>query len=504
MSDRPVYVLAALLVLLASGLFAYKYFVLKVPLTPNLQVKAWDVEVRVDLRAEGGPAKVSFYLPRPNGVYEVADERFISGDFGLGIRRFVDNRLAVWSVRRATGRKVLFYRATVRPARAVGTGAAANPPEVSSPEFTAAERAAADQLLRNAQNQSADLETLTEALLRELMGRADDNLTLLLGESPDLDRKLQLATRLLARAGIPARTVHGIQLEQLARNARRVEWLDVYYGKQWHSFDPVTGEQGLPDRYLAWWRGNNPLVRVDGGLHLNTQIAVTLNQESALMRTRTPGGLLDFSLLSLPVQTQAVYHVLLAVPIGVLLLVLMRNFVGIKTFGTFMPVLIALAFRETQLLWGIVLFCTVVGSGLAFRFYFERLKLLLVPRLASVLIIVVLLMAIISVISYRLGLHRALSVALFPIVIMTMTVERMSIVWEERGAREALEQGAGSLFVAALAYLVMQIEPLRHVIFLYPELLLVILAATILMGRYTGYRLTELIRFREFGGGKRP
>ena len=107
-------------------------------------------------------------------------------------------------------------------------------------------------------------------------------------------------------------------------------------------------------------------------------------------------------------------------------------------------------------------------------------------------------------ISYRLGLHRALSVALFPIVIMTMTVERMSIVWEERGAREALEQGAGSLFVAALAYLVMQIELLRHVIFLYPELLLVILAATILMGRYTGYRLTELIRFREFGGGKRP
>jgi hypothetical protein len=504
MSDRPVYVLATLLVLFAAGLFAYKYFVLKVPLTPNLQVEAWDVEVRVDLRAEGGPVKVSFYLPRPNGVYEVADERFISGDFGLGIRRFVDNRLAVWSVRRATGRKVLFYRATVRPARGAEAGAAGKPPRIYQPDFTGAQRAAADQLLRKAQTQSADVETLTEALLREVTGPPDDNITLLLGGSKEREQSLRLVARLLALANVPARVVHGIQLEQLARNARRVQWLDVYYGKQWHSFDPVSGEQGLPDHYLAWWRGTNPLVRVEGGLHLNTQIAVTLNRESALMRTRTPGGLLDFSLLSLPVQTQAVYHVLLAVPIGVLLLVLMRNFVGIKTFGTFMPVLIALAFRETQLLWGLVLFCTVVGLGLAFRFYFERLKLLLVPRLASVLIIVVLLMAVISVISYRLGLHRALSVALFPIVIMTMTVERMSIVWEERGAREALEQGAGSLFVAALAYLVMQIETLRHVIFLYPELLLVILAATVLMGRYTGYRLTELVRFREFGGGKRP
>jgi len=31
----------------------------------------------------------------------------------------------------------------------------------------------------------------------------------------------------------------------------------------------------------------------------------------------------------------------------------------------------------------------------------------------------------------------------------------------------------------------------------FPELLLVVLAATLLLGRYTGYRLFELWRFRE-------
>jgi hypothetical protein len=34
-------------------------------------------------------------------------------------------------------------------------------------------------------------------------------------------------------------------------------------------------------------------------------------------------------------------------------------------------------------------------------------------------------------------------------------------------------------------------------IFVFPELLLAILALTLLLGRYTGYRLTELWRFRE-------
>jgi hypothetical protein len=501
MNDRPVYIIAALLILVGLGLFLYKHLVLQLPLTPNTQVEAWDVEVRVDFTGENGPVKVSLYLPRSNGAYEIADERFVSGDYGLGIRRYVDNRRAVWSVRRARGHQVLFYRTTVRPTRRSASETVRKPPKVLSPEMTPAQRTAAEQILSAARAHSADTETLVEALLRTLAARSgNDSVRVLLGENSDPDRRLRLAAELLGLSGIAARVAHGIELQALARNARRVQWLDVYYGGAWHGFDPETGEPGVPENYLPWWRGSNPLVSIAGGLLRNTQIAVALNRESALMRARSPGrgGLLDFSLLTLPVQTQAVYHVLLAVPIGVLLLVLMRNLVGVKTFGTFMPVLIALAFRETQLLWGVILFCLVVGLGLVVRMWFERLQLLLVPRLASVLIIVVLLMAVISVVSYRLGFHRALSVALFPMVIMTMTIERMSIVWDERGAREALEQGAGSLLVAALAYLVMRLELLRHVIFIYPELLLLILAATMLMGRYTGYRLTELVRFREF------
>jgi hypothetical protein len=211
--------------------------------------------------------------------------------------------------------------------------------------------------------------------------------------------------------------------------------------------------------------------------------------------------LLKFSLFSLPVKTQAVYRVMLLIPIGALLLVLLRNVVGIKTFGTFMPVLIALSFRETGLAWGIVLFTAVVACGLSVRFYLEQLKLLVVPRLAAVLIVVVLVMAALSIVTNLLGLQVGLSVALFPMVILTMTIERMSIVWEERGSREALVSGLGSLLTAALAFLVMNIRAVEHLVFVFPELLLVLLAATLLLGRYSGYRLMDLYRFRELAKG---
>jgi len=165
-------------------------------------------------------------------------------------------------------------------------------------------------------------------------------------------------------------------------------------------------------------------------------------------------------------------------------------------------VLVALAFRETQVVAGVILFSLVVALGLLFRVFMENLRLLLVPRLASVLIIVVMVMALISVVSNQLGLDMGLSVGLFPMVIITMTIERMSIVWEERGPTEALQQGLGSLVVAALCFKVMEIAVLKHLFFVFPELLLWVLAACLLLGRYSGYRLLELVRFKSLAGSK--
>ena len=42
----------------------------------------------------------------------------------------------------------------------------------------------------------------------------------------------------------------------------------------------------------------------------------------------------------------------------------------------------------------------------------------------------------------------------------------------------------------------MNFDYLQHLFFVFPELILCVLAATILLGRYTGYRLLELKRFK--------
>ncbi|MDE2090091.1 MAG: UUP1 family membrane protein, partial [Gammaproteobacteria bacterium] len=417
------------------------------------------------------------------------------------------NRKAVWSIRRAKGQQVLYYRAVVYRTQAKEPPVELPASAAQAPALTGPRLEAVKSLLSETHAKSADVESMAAELLKRLSKpQADPNVAVLLNGQDTALKRAEVAVQVLGQAGVAARVVNGLRLQEQGRNAVSVHWLEIYYKDKWRAFDPATGTPGVPDDYLAWWRGAMPMVEAQGAARLQINLSVNRNLEAAInnayVRARVASPrLLEYSLFSLPVHTQLVYRVLLMIPIGALILVVLRNVVGIKTFGTFMPILIALAFRDTQLLWGMVLFSVLVALGLTVRFYLEHLKLLLVPRLASVLTMVILMMALVSVVSHKLGLERGLSVSLFPMVILTMTIERMSIVWEERGPGMALQEAFGSLLVAAVTYAVINTAFIEHLVFVFPELLLVVLAIILLLGRYTGYRLLELRRFKALARG---
>ena len=207
---------------------------------------------------------------------------------------------------------------------------------------------------------------------------------------------------------------------------------------------------------------------------------------------------LGFSIPALPIEEQALFKPILLLPIGALVVCILRILVGIRTSGTFMPVLIALAFIETSLLTGLIGFLLVVAVGLMIRSYMSHLNLLLVARISAVIITVITIIALFSVFSYRVGLTEGLKITFFPMIILSWTVERMSILWEEEGWHEVAVQGSGSLLTAVAAYLAMTSPWIRHLSFNFIGLQFVALALIMLIGSYSGYRLLELRRFSAF------
>lgn len=503
MKNLHLYLLAFSLAAIGIGVCAYKVTRLGLPLTPAEQTEVWTVEATVHFRGRGRSAKVQLNTPeRPPG-FSVLDEDYISSNFGLATESDDLNNSALWAAREVRGDQSLYFRIVLaedKDAHRERTGP--KPPYPPVPDYQEPERSAVYSLLANVRSQSADIASFT----RELLHRFNDptpveDINVLRESSSDELARAREIQRILAGARIPTRIIYVLKLEDRLRQGKLSPWIEVYNDSQWIAFNPKTGTRGIPKDVLIWQVGDTPLVSVKGANPANVTFSVVRSTREivtvAKQRARLLGtNILEFSLFSLPISTQNTYRILLTVPIGAFVVVLLRNFIGLKTFGTFMPILIALAFRETKLLWGIILFSTLVAIGVLLRFYLEKLKLLLVPRLASLLIIVILLMAAVSVLAHKLGVESGLSIALFPMVILAMTIERMSVTWDEAGAREALLSGIGSLFVAALGYEVMNAEWVLYLTFVFPELLLVLLSLTLLMGRYTGYRLSELRRFR--------
>lgn len=509
MKRTAVVLWAVLLIGAGCAIATYKAWVLGMPLRADQQAEVWTVQTRIGFQAEGGPAIVDLAVPSAMPGFGRLDEHFIASRYGIAIEEDGDLRKVQWVKRRARGPETLYYRISVtrseQPSPWKDHPRFPTPPAYEEPYATAIR-----VLINDVRQESADVFTYTRELLRQLDARRDEpNVALLRSTAGTPVEWVQQVVEILKGVRIPARVLWAVPLREASGDTRLVPLLQVHNGKTWLTFDPETGEAGLPTDLLPWQVGDEPLYSVTGGHAVNMKISVTKTHRDLIAVARDSADRAnsmfnDFSPMALPVDSQNVYRVLLMVPLGALVVVFMRTFVGISTFGTFMPVLIALAFRETQLGWGIVLFSVIVSLGLMLRFYLERLMLLLVPRLTAILIIVVILMLAISLITNQLGVERTLSVALFPMVILAMTIERMSITWEENGAREALLHGAGSLIIAVLSYLVMNQPDLIHLMFVFPELLLVALGLSLLTGRYTGYRLSELRRFRNFRGEGGP
>ena len=101
-------------------------------------------------------------------------------------------------------------------------------------------------------------------------------------------------------------------------------------------------------------------------------------------------------------------------------------------------------------------------------------------------------------------LEELARVAYFPIAVMAITSERLYLVLTERGPRAGMIDYGGTLLVVLACYLVMNSTAMQVLVSGFPEVLLLVIAANIYLGRWVGVRLIELWRFRRLWRGEEP
>ena len=500
-SRTPFYIFIFILIVLGVAASVHRHVENKIPWLPGEKKQIWSIEAKIEFQAHGEPIKISLAIPDSQDGFTRMGEHTASAGYGLSYIENPASRRAEWSIRSAVNQQILYYRVDMLVDGNQGQSDTVIEPVIDQrlivgddPYITSALA-----ILEQAQKRSADAKTLTRELIREFNAQIQS--TRFLEQKMPLSDWLVL---LLQDSNVPVRKVQALTLEDGRRRQSLVNYLQVFTSEGYLLFHPENGRVRDTSSLLLWEYNSQPLIDIIGGTQSQVSFSI-IKQEVPIsaqeVQSLLPGvSLFDFSIHSLPLEEQAVFKGLLLIPVGVLVVVFMRVFIGLRTSGTFMPILIAIAFIQTSLTVGIIGFVLVVSLGLLIRGYLSRLNLLLVARISAVIISVIMLIAAFSAIAYKLGLSEGLKITFFPMIILSWTIERMSILWEEEGGAEVFAQTSGSLIVALVTYMLMMNDVVRHLTFNFLGLQLVFMAFVLMMGNYTGYRLLEFRRFGPLAG----
>ncbi len=313
--------------------------------------------------------------------------------------------------------------------------------------------------------------------------------------------KSRLLAALCRNRGIPARLVTGLTLAKRSEQKAHV-WVEAWLHDAWLPLCPFHHHFGrVPPTYLVFGYGDMTMVRGRNVRDLEYSCLVEPRTLAADLRTQQPSPLRRFftmiSLYALPPSEWRLVEFLLLLPVAALIICIYRNLIGLQSFGTFAPALIGLAFRELESLPGILVFVSIVLIGWGLRRVLDRYHLLQVPRTAFLLsLVVIILIGAILAANYQ-DVVATRYISLFPMVILTGMIERFWTLETEDGTASSFRTLLNTMIMAATISLVLSIPALVHHLVTYPETIGLIMALQLLLGRYTGYRLSELLRFRD-------
>lgn len=472
-----------------------------------LPQRVHEVEVRMALRSQDGRGFVRTYLPTRDMRQDILEESILSGGPMGRVEWDAHGRKATWE----NVAEDVRYRFVVRTDAVTYDlsewtpmeGAVAAPGMRVHLESTGSIQSAHPELAALARTLGLDELDGLEALERiyvhvmgldpaPFKGMTDALTALRLGEA-SCNGKSRLFVALCRHIGLPARLVGGLILDEGEKRTSH-QWLEVHIDGTWVPFDALNGHfASLPADYLALYRGDVGLfghssdVPMDYGFSIRSRLRLSdrVLERHAVWRAFAAAGL----------PTGALGFLLL-IPLGAAVVALMRNVVGLKTFGLFLPALIAVSMQETGLGVGTAAFALVILFVAALHPLLVLWRLLYTPRLVILLVGVVSSYLAISAWGWRMGHPEWVYVTLFPVVVVAITAERFAREIEEVGVASALSTAGQTLVVVLMAFLAMQSVTVEAVLLTYPVLFLWIVAAMMLLGRWTGIRVTEYRRFR--------
>ncbi len=243
------------------------------------------------------------------------------------------------------------------------------------------------------------------------------------------------------------------------------------------------GIQPSRGQKTALWAAAAGVILI-GGLWATGQAQQAMGPLAHWLDAPSRSALLQF-------QAASGLYLLYTMPIGAAVVVFARMVIGMKSFGLFTPMLMAMAFLQTGPVMGPVILALAIMAGLAIAPLLKRLKMARVGFLAGLMAVISLFL--IAAMPY---LQSPTWVTAFPVVVTALAVERWWVVWDGEGLWDACKIAASTMAIAIAIEIIVLSPPVAWLVEFSPYAGVIVGGVVSLAcGLYRGLRLTELSRF---------
>jgi hypothetical protein len=519
---KLIFSITLFLIIFPLGLLFYKSQILKISLLPQMVDDVWNFHLTV--KPKGDVTSFSFPIPQSTVGQKISDEKIRSKDFKVFVDRNSDSSVATWSSRELIkGRVTYSARIDLKPVKykSIPKDYTETYPQ-GLQKYLKVAQLIPDDLEAIATLESAILEGSEDktTLIRKIYYYVEEEIqrntdiktiheTLNTGKGSPLI-KAKLFNIMARRNKIPSRIVVLVRMpdkkKREEQNKIRFTFAnEVFLSNKWIPIDTNRGYFGeRPDNFMVIHHDYEEVEK----LITRKNVSYSIQSERARINRynksefkkeviQSDSIFSKLSLYRLPLPLQTMFTTILLIPVGALVLALARNIIGIPTFGIFTPILLALFFKETSFGFGLLFFFVVILIGIGERYVLDKFYLLAVPRLSIILTLIIMLMIGYSFFTFDVSSISQKHLSFFPIVIVTLIIERLSIMITEEGLVNTFKTLLGTLVIVVLVHSLFFIRSLEMFMFTNPELLLAIIGLLILVGKYKGYRISEFLRFRD-------
>lgn len=189
---------------------------------------------------------------------------------------------------------------------------------------------------------------------------------------------------------------------------------------------------------------------------------------------------------------------LLLLPLIATLVSFLHYVVGLSGYGIFMPTMIAVAFLATGIFGGLILFSLILLISLVSNMILRKFKLHFWPARSISLVFISIGTFVLMVLSSFVSWIDISKISIFPILFMVLLTEEFTRTQLAKSKKEAKKLTIGTMVLAITGAGVMNFSVVQEAVLRYPDaVILVVLVINLLVGNYTGIRLSEIGRFKK-------